>query len=161
MTHLIQQYTPTIFENYTSPVQMGKSVVNLSLWDTAGQEDYDRLRPLSYPDTDVVIMTFSITDWDSFDNIQNRWIPEIKHFLPNVPIVLVGTKADLRHDRHGEIKGGATRWITSEEGAKLANSIHAKYFECSAKYSQGVEEIFQYSAKCAMSKKRQRNCKVL
>ena len=66
--------------------------VELALWDTAGQEDYDRLRPLSYPDTDVILMCFSIDSPDSLDNIPEKWTPEVKHFCPNVPIILVGNK---------------------------------------------------------------------
>lgn len=72
--------------------------VELALWDTAGQEDYDRLRLLSYPDTDVIVMCFSIDLPDSLENIQDKWIPEVKHFCPNVPIILVGNKRDLRND---------------------------------------------------------------
>jgi hypothetical protein len=62
------------------------------LWDTAGQEDYDRLRPLSYPDTDVILMCFSIDSPDSLENIPEKWTPEVRHFCPNVPIILVGNK---------------------------------------------------------------------
>jgi Ras family protein A len=60
--------------------------VELALWDTAGQEDYDRLRPLSYPDTDVILMCFSIDSPDSLENIPEKWTPEVKHFCPNVPL---------------------------------------------------------------------------
>lgn len=68
------------------------------MWDTAGQEDYDRLRPLSYPDTDVILMCFSVDSPDSLENIPEKWTPEVKHFCPNVPIILVGNKKDLRND---------------------------------------------------------------
>merc|ERR1711981_1094815 len=76
---------------------MGKPI-NLGLWDTAGQEDYDRLRPLSYPQTDVFLVCFSVISTASFENVKTKWVPEIQHHAPGVPIVLVGTKSDLRND---------------------------------------------------------------
>lgn len=64
--------------------------VSLGLWDTAGQEDYDRLRPLSYPQTDVFLICFSIASPSSFENVTSKWYPEIKHHCPDAPIILVG-----------------------------------------------------------------------
>jgi GTPase SAR1 family protein len=72
--------------------------INLGLWDTAGQEDYDRLRPLSYPQTDVFLLCFAVSSPSSFENIKNKWYPEIKHHAPGVPFILVGTKTDHRKD---------------------------------------------------------------
>ena len=60
---------PTVFENYVSDIEVDGKQVELALWDTAGQEDYDRLRPLSYPDTDVILMCFAIDSPDSLENI--------------------------------------------------------------------------------------------
>ena len=98
-------YVPTVFENYVADIEVTTTTISrtntltkqvkqveLALWDTAGQEDYDRLRPLSYPDTDVILMCFSIDSPDSLDNIPEKWTPEVKHFCPNVPIILVGNK---------------------------------------------------------------------
>uniref|UniRef100_A0A8C9PFU2 Uncharacterized protein n=1 Tax=Spermophilus dauricus TaxID=99837 RepID=A0A8C9PFU2_SPEDA len=93
-------YVPTVFENYIADIEVDGKQVELALWDTAGQEDYDRLRPLSYPDTDVILMCFSIDSPDSLENIPEKWTPEVKHFCPNVPIILVGNKKDLRQDEH-------------------------------------------------------------
>merc|ERR1719316_2479135 len=70
--------------------------INLGLWDTAGQEDYDRLRPLSYPQTDVFLVAFSLISRASFENVKQKWWPELKHHCPGVPTILVGTKLDLR-----------------------------------------------------------------
>lgn len=52
--------------------------MELALWDTAGQEDYDRLRPLSYPDTNVILMCFSVDSPDSLENIPEKWTPEVR-----------------------------------------------------------------------------------
>ena len=90
------EYIPTIFDNYSCCIIVDNKPINLSLWDTAGQDGYDRLRPLSYPQTNVVLICFSLVNSDSYHNVYNKWYHEIKHHLPNVPIVLVGTKLDLR-----------------------------------------------------------------
>ena len=91
-----ESYINTIFIN----VSFFKNQVELALWDTAGQEDYDRLRPLSYPDTDVILMCFSIDSPDSLDNIPEKWTPEVRHFCPNVPIILVGNKKVNNYYKH-------------------------------------------------------------
>ncbi len=62
--------------------------------------DYDRLRPLSYPQTDVFLVCYSVVNPASFDNVRAKWSPEIKHNNPDTPVVLVGTKLDLRDDKH-------------------------------------------------------------
>ncbi|KFO36007.1 Rho-related GTP-binding protein RhoB [Fukomys damarensis] len=69
-------YVPTVFENYVADIEVDGKQVELALWDTAGQEDYDRLRPLSYPDTDVILMCFSVDSPDSLENIPEKWVPE-------------------------------------------------------------------------------------
>ena len=63
---------PTVFENYVADVEVDGKHVELALWDTAGQEDYDRLRPLSYPDSHVILICFAIDSPDSLDNVQEK-----------------------------------------------------------------------------------------
>jgi small GTP-binding protein len=65
-------YVPTVFENYVADVEVDGKHVELALWDTAGQEDYDRLRPLSYPDSHVILICFAIDSPDSLDNVQEK-----------------------------------------------------------------------------------------
>ncbi|KAK3104049.1 hypothetical protein FSP39_023995 [Pinctada imbricata] len=135
-------YVPTVFENYVADIEVDGKQVELALWDTAGQEDYDRLRPLSYPDTDVILMCFSIDSPDSLENIPEKWTPEVKHFCPNVPIILVGNKKDLRNDLNvqKELKKNKQEPVKSNEGHAIADQIHAfAYLECSAKTKEGVE----------------------
>ena len=76
----------------------GDQTIELGLWDTAGQEEYDRLRPLSYANANVFLVCFSVVNPVSFENVTTKWYPEVIHFCPDVPQILVGTKLDLRND---------------------------------------------------------------
>jgi Ras-related C3 botulinum toxin substrate 1 len=89
-------YIPTVFDNYTTTVSVDGKKVQFGLWDTAGQEDYDRLRHLSYPNSDAFLLAFSLVSPTSLENVESKWYPELQHHGPNVPIILVGTKMDLR-----------------------------------------------------------------
>ncbi|KAL3869767.1 hypothetical protein ACJMK2_042404 [Sinanodonta woodiana] len=127
------EYVPTVFDNYSANVIVDGKPVNLGLWDTAGQEDYDRLRPLSYPQTDVMFLCFGLENRASFENIESKWIPEVNHHCPHVPKILVGCKADLRTSR---------TLITYEEASALAKRLRIKYCETSALTQQGVKACF-------------------
>ncbi|KAI6176365.1 Ras family protein [Aphelenchoides bicaudatus] len=127
-------YVPTVFENYVADIEVDGKQVELALWDTAGQEDYDRLRPLSYPDTDVILMCFSIDSPDSLDNIPEKWTPEVRHFCPNVPIILVGNKKDLRTDQQTvrDLARNKQEPVKTEQARAIADQIGAyAYLECS------------------------------
>ena len=92
----MQDYVPTVFENYSAEINVNDKNYILMLWDTAGQEEYDRLRPLSYDNVDVVVVCYDVSELASYENITVRWAPETKHFCPGVPVILVACKTDLR-----------------------------------------------------------------
>eukprot|EP00731_Ephydatia_muelleri_P016014 Em0009g438a len=128
-------YVPTVFDNFSANVMIDGKPINLGLWDTAGQEDYDRLRPLSYPQTDVFIICFSLVSPASYENVRAKWYPEVSHHCPNTPIVLVGTKMDLRDDRDTvrTLKENHMSPISYPQGLLMQKEIGAaKYMECSA-----------------------------
>ena len=137
-------------------VQMEKHLVDLQLNDTAGQEDYDRLRPVAYPNTDVFLLCFSLDDAENTRNVKEKWLPELINYCPGVPVVLVGTKSDLRHQAVNPIADVVEstkrrRQITRREGEELANEIGAVgYVECSAKRREGVQEVFALAASAAL-----------
>ncbi|EGG15502.1 rac gtpase [Cavenderia fasciculata] len=139
------EYIPTVFDNYSSNVMLDGKAYNLGLWDTAGQEDYDRLRPLSYPQTDVFLVCYSVIAPSSLENVRSKWSPEVQHHCPNAPIVLVGTKVDLRSDRATleYLRQKQQVPVTFEQGLELSKQIGAQsYVECSSYTQRGLKDVF-------------------
>jgi cell division control protein 42 len=110
-----------------------------------GQEDYDRLRPLSYPQTDVFLVCFSVTSPASFENVKEKWFPEVHHHCPGVPCLIVGTQIDLRDDAQviEKLARQKQRPVTTDQGERLARELGAvKYVECSALTQKGLKNVF-------------------
>ncbi|XP_025771201.1 rho-related GTP-binding protein RhoD [Puma concolor] len=152
-------YTPTVFERVTVNLQMKGKPLNLQIWDTAGQVDYDRLRPLFYPDASVLLLCFDVTSPHSFDNIFNRWYPEVNHFCKEVPLIVVGCKTDLRKDKSlvKKLRKNRLEPVTYHRGQEMARSVGAvAYLECSALLQENVHAVFQEAAEVALSS-RSRN----
>jgi len=165
-------YVPTVFENYVADVHVDGKHVELALWDTAGQEDYDRLRPLSYPDSHVILICYAVDSPDSLDNVQEKWISEVLHFCAGLPFLLIGLKRDLRNDPRviEELRKTHQRPVAYEEGEAVARKIGAsRYLECSAKSGEGVTEVFEHATRAALvtrqkpggGKKKKDGCKLL
>ncbi|KAL9434800.1 hypothetical protein AB3S75_021132 [Citrus x aurantiifolia] len=163
-------YVPTVFDNFSANVMVDGRTVNLGLWDTAGQEDYNRLRPLSYRGADVFILAFSLISRPSYENIsKKKWVPELRHYAPSVPIVLVGTKLDLREDRQFHLDYPGAYTISTEQGQELKKQIGAlAYVECSSKTQQNVKTVFDAAIKVILQppktkkeRKKLRLCYVL
>ncbi|KAF1519079.1 Rho-related GTP-binding protein RhoF, partial [Eudyptes sclateri] len=174
-------YVPTVFEKYTASLQVGGKPVKIHLWDTAGQEDYDRLRPLSYSDANVVLICFDVTNPNSYNNILTKWYPEVTHFCKGVPVLLVGCKTDLRRDREvlRKLQEGRLELVSYQQasatpsdgpgmhpstgrwgsrgprgggGEAMARQVHAvSYLECSARYQENVGDIFAKACSAALS----------
>ncbi|KAE9456931.1 hypothetical protein C3L33_11166, partial [Rhododendron williamsianum] len=143
-----RDYVPTVFDNFSANVVVDGSTVNLGLWDTAGQEDYNRLRPLSYRGADVFLLAFSLISKASYENVAKKWIPELRHYAPGVPIILVGTKLDLRDDKQFFVDHPGAVPITTAQGEELKKLIGAPaYIECSSKTQQNVKAVFDAAIK--------------
>ena len=132
-----EEYVPTVFDNYASNCQVDGITVNLQLWDTAGQEDYAKLRPLAYPETDVFLLTFAVDMPVSLENILTVWWKDVHTEVPKAQLMLVGTKKDLRDTEPGK------KYVTPDEAQRVAQQIGAvKYVECSARTKEGLKEVF-------------------
>jgi len=137
-------YVPTVFENYTAQMKRDNENILLHLWDTAGQEDYDRLRPLSYPGADVVLLCFSLVNRSSYEAIREKWYPEVNHYVPHIPHILVGTKVDLRDSETADPHTTEYEPISTKEGKEMAEQIKAaRYLEVSAKTRKGLDKVFE------------------
>jgi len=151
-----QVYEPTIFENHAHDVHVDDQIVELALWDTAGQEDFDRLRSLSYPDSHVVMICFSVDNPISLENVETKWIEDVLEHCPGVKVVLVALKCDLRDDHNVRQKLARREMHPCgyEEGLAVARQIRAsRYMECSAKHNRGVTEVFLEAARVAINAK--------
>ncbi|KAG4408660.1 hypothetical protein JTP64_001966 [Candida tropicalis] len=155
-----QVYEPTVFENYVHDIFIDGQSVQLSLWDTAGQEEFDRLRSLSYSDTHCIMLCFSVDSPDSLENVQSKWVGEIADHCEGVKLVLVALKCDLRSNEDAEEQqqsnpySSQKRLITYDEGLAVAKKVGAlRYLECSAKKNKGVNEAFSEAARCALNAK--------
>ena len=152
------EYIPTVFDNYSANVMVDGRPIYLGLWDTGGLEDCDRLRPISYPQTDVFLICFSLVNPTSFENVKAKWFPEVRDHCQNVPIVLVGTHLDLRDDTEfieklREEKRLAP--ITYPQGSSLAKEMRAvKYLECSALTQKGLSQVFEEAVRAVLNPRR-------
>lgn len=141
-----KRYSPTIFENYTKQVKYKGTTYNLELVDTGGQEDYDSIRALSYPDTDAFIVCYSIASPISFQNIRTKWVSDMKdNDMKDTPFLLLGLKKDLKEDEKTieELAKTKKTLVPLEKANELASSIGAfDVYECSAKEDDGVDQAF-------------------
>ncbi|KAI0297181.1 rho small monomeric GTPase [Russula brevipes] len=144
-----KEYQPTIFENYVAEIRLDGKAVQLALWDTAGQEEYERLRPLSYSKSHVILIAFAIDTPDSLENVTFKWIEEVRTICgPIIPIVLVGCKADLRPPSTDPNIG---RFVSRAQAERVAQSIGARaYKECSALKIEGVDDVFEVATRASM-----------
>ncbi|KAJ8393258.1 hypothetical protein AAFF_G00063300 [Aldrovandia affinis] len=139
------EYVPTAFDNFAAVVAVDGKPVRLQLCDTAGQDEFDKLRPLCYTNADVFLLCFSVVSPASFQNVAEKWVPEIRRHCPQAPVVLVGTQSDLRQDVKVLIELARYREqpVDPQEAQLRAQDIRAvSYVECSALTQKNLKEVF-------------------
>jgi len=139
-------YVPTIFDCYSANVMYNGQAVNLQLWDTASQEDYKKLRPLSYPGTDVFLLCFSLVSPTSLENVENVWFPEISEHCPGTPFILVGLNSDLRDEfeqNSESFRSQGMEPVSTAKGMEMMMKINAcAYFESSNQKLLNIQAAF-------------------
>ncbi|KAF7221507.1 rho-related GTP-binding protein RhoQ [Nothobranchius furzeri] len=151
-----EEYVPTVFDHYAG--RAGSTGLGWVL-SCFSQEDYDRLRPLSYPMTDVFLICFSVVNPASFQNVREEWVPELQEYAPSVPYLLIGTQIDLRDDPKtiSKLNNIKEKPITMEQGQKLAKEIGACcYVECSALTQKGLKTVFDEAIIAILAPKRKK-----
>lgn len=140
------QYHPTVFENYVTDCRIDGKPVQLALWDTAGQEEYERLRPLSYHNSHVILIGFALDVPDSLENARTKWVAEVKRYCPDTPFLLVGLKKDLRLTTKDYV-----RFIQAPQAEEVAKEIGARrYMESSSLTGEGVDDIFEAATRLSL-----------
>jgi Rho family protein len=176
-TNISSSSEPTVFENYVHDIFIDNTHVELSLWDTAGQEEFDRLRSLSYDDTHAIMLCFSVDSPDSLENVESKWVGEIAENCPGVKLVLVALKCDLREQEKDDREDGREPkkpTIDYKQGLAVAEKVKALRYlgmswhtgdallgamalthtaECSAMKNRGVNEAFTEAARVALTVK--------
>ncbi|EPR79543.1 RAS GTPase [Spraguea lophii 42_110] len=151
-----EEYIPTVVDNFVKEVKIDNNTiaVSLTLWDTAGQEDYDSVRPLSYRDTDLVLLCYTVENSDLLDNIAKKWVLEIKNYCPTAGYFLIGLKKDLREEENNEVN--KEKLVSEEMGRNIAEEINAvDFIECSARTGENVDLIFEKVAAHIYDKKKE------
>merc|ERR1712131_9643 len=148
-----KEYTPCIPE--TATVSIGGQIVELEFLLVTFDADYKNLRQLCYPNTDVILICFSIDSPNSLYDIEENIAPEISYKCPNKPIILVGNKKDLRRESPDQC-------LKTTDGEKMATKIGAvAYIENSALTMDGVKNVFDLAVTAAVpEKKNQWNCTI-
>lgn len=147
------EYVPTVFEHYCTDAMVSGIHYRVDLKDTSGMDYYDSLRPLDYYGTDIFLVCFSVVSPTSFDDVKNKWIPEITSHCTKTPFILIGTQIDLRSDSPTNKQSSKCdkQPITNEQGWNLTKELGGvKYLECSALTQEGLTNVFDEAFQAAL-----------
>ena len=130
------RYVPTILENYTREVTMNNVTYRINAWDTAGQYEFDKLRPLTYACANVILLVFDLSFKATFSNLREKWISEVTHYCKDVKILVIGINLDLR-------QVGNPNHVTDQEAEQFVQEFKfATYIPCSARTGEGIDKIW-------------------
>ncbi|WAR19784.1 CDC42-like protein [Mya arenaria] len=148
-------YVATVFENYAGKTHVNGDEYTVSIFDSAGQHDYESLRRFTYEDSEVFVVCFSAVDRDSFESVKDFWVPEMKkNMARKKPVILVATQTDLRNtaDYDSDVP------VTSQEGKGMAGDIGAvAYVECDVNSQTTVRHVFSEVVQVALKYRKRKS----
>eukprot|EP00727_Mastigamoeba_balamuthi_P012347 m51a1_g7735 putative ras-related c3 botulinum toxin substrate 1 (246) ;mRNA; f:174891-175817 len=148
--HFVDDYSPTISNNFTAKMRYDRKAYNIAVCDTAGHEEYESLRATSYEQADVFLLCFSIAYSPSLRSCVTHWRPEVARRCPAAPLVLVGCKSD-RRDLSMPARAFAYLPVTTPQALEVAARIGASdYVECSAQTGEGVASVFEAAVRACV-----------
>ncbi|CAH1173630.1 unnamed protein product [Phaedon cochleariae] len=140
-----ERYVPTVFDVYSMDLEINSTTYRIILSDTAGQEDFGKLRTFAYKDVDAFILTYAVDRRASYENVFLKWAPELKRFAPKAKIIVAATKTDLRTKQND---------LQPEDGEMLARDIGANGFiETSSKLMNNVDKAFEMAISAVLYNK--------
>jgi Ras-related C3 botulinum toxin substrate 1 len=154
------EHEATVYDDYSAQVTVDGVTYDVTFCDTAGQDDYDRLRPLSYPKTDIFIVAYDITSPISFENCRKKWISEKEKYMPGIPFVLTGNKLDLREDKAklAALSEKGLAPVGKSDANKLVEETKRQgcvaHFECSALTQAGLKEVFDHAISVVLARRK-------
>ncbi|WAR19657.1 CDC42-like protein [Mya arenaria] len=147
-----QEYVATVFDDYAGSVSVHGEAYTVSIFDSAGQHDYESVRAFSYRDSEVIVVCYSVLEKDSLLNVKDVWVPEARQLTKRKKaIVLIGCQTDMREE-------GNTDHVTTSVGNDLAKDIGADAFlECSSTSMSSISEVFQTVVKTALKSRKRKS----
>mmetsp|Transcript_16529 Transcript_16529/g.25698 ORF Transcript_16529/g.25698 Transcript_16529/m.25698 type:complete len:205 (-) Transcript_16529:169-783(-) len=153
-----KEYVPSVFEQYTLNCRVDGEMFCMGLWDTAGQEDFEKnIHPISpeqvYSSTDVFLLCFSVVWPASYESIQTKWADQMKRLCPSAKLLVVGLKTDLRQDERvvNNLARKGLAPLSVQKGRQLAREVGAeRYVECSSICNTGVRDVFEEAVRCCV-----------
>lgn len=148
-------YLPTILDPVDVTRTIDDSQVQMTLWESPGHEDYARYRGRAYDGASVILLFYSITSTSSLRLLREELYPEIKEMVPNLPIILVASKVDLREHQptiESMAKSCSRGPFSVQEGLDITAEFKAvRYMEVCGTQNEGVSDIFEEAARVALA----------
>lgn len=123
----VEEYVPTVVDVYSVDIKVGASkVLKLEIHDTAGQEDFEKIRGEHLKTAEFVLICYSCDSVRSLNNIESQWLPEVKALEQKPGYIIVGNKEDL-------IEKKTVVTVSSSVARKFAKRLKVDIMQCSAK----------------------------